>query len=295
MKKVQPINKVWGQLLSDINTLGSEVSPRKSVTRELLGHQTTIDMNQPVVSVFSREMGYRFMCAEAWWILSGKNRVADIKPYSKHIAQFSDDGIMFNGAYGPMLVDQLPYIVESLVKDKETRQSLATIWRPNPRDSKDIPCTVSVQWLIRDGKLHCFDYMRSSDAWLGWVYDVFNFSCVSMWIVLALREHGVDVELGSLKLTPTSQHLYQHNFDASYNVMCNDDGFEVAPVDLSKFGSPDDLVDYLKVVADIKTGQSPGREIDWLGELPHVGMWNEGIENMMPKSSIKLDPSIKLK
>lgn len=268
MQLIPNINQTWLNLVNRLLTCGAEVKPREIMTRELCAFQTTIDMNQPVMSVKERKMGYRFMCAEAWWILSGDNRVSTISPYSKHIKNFSDNGITFAGAYGPRVVDQLAYIVDSLAKDEVSRQSVLTIWRPNPRDSKDIPCTVSIQWMIRDGKLHCFDYMRSSDAWLGWIYDVFNFSCVSMYIVLALRERGIHVELGGLTLTATSQHLYEYNFESAHSTTCKAESFDIKPVDLSKFDHPEDLVIYLKEIADFDDDTLITTH--WLSELPHV-------------------------
>lgn len=57
--------------------------------------------------------------------------------------------------------------------------------------------------------------MRSSDAWLGWVYDVHNFSCISAFIALHLK----GVELGALFLTAGSQHLYEGNTEAAKKVI----------------------------------------------------------------------------
>lgn len=277
------INKVWCQLLSDILSKGSEIDPRNLSTKEILGHQTRIDMNQPVLTVLDRKMGYRFMCAEAWWILSGQNKVETISPYSKAISNFSDNGITFSGAYGPKIIDQLQYVVECFQEDINTRQAVEIIWRENPRKSKDIPCTVSVQFLIRNGKLYCIDTMRSSDAWLGWVYDVFNFSCLSMWIILALRKVGINVELGDLILTAGSQHLYSNNFEkaesiiskfAARHTMDDIESFDISPVDLDKFDKPDDLVKYLKYIADFDNEQSVTilTKCHWMKELPHVDL-----------------------
>jgi hypothetical protein len=137
---------------------------------------------------------------------------------------------MFDGAYGPRVVDQLRYVVDCLWKDPMSRQAVMEVWRPNPRESLDIPCTLTLQWLIRDGKLHCIDSMRSSDAWLGWVYDVFSFSMLSSCILLMLSERAkktlavmstesgnwdyykmvADTGLGTLYLVTGSSHLYVH-------------------------------------------------------------------------------------
>lgn len=231
MNDAQSANTTWYYLLNKILEEGSDVSPRGLLCKEILSHTTRINMKYPVVS--SRpKLGYKFLVAEAWWILSGRNDVASIKPYSPHIAGFSNDGLRFDGSYGPRIIDQLRFVCDTLIADVESRQAVIEIWRPNPRPSKDIPCTVAVQWMIRKEtmpndketfKLHCFDTMRSSDAWLGWPYDVFNFSMLSLYIGLMLRdrdrENGARIggcqrqeftslELGTLHLTAASQHLY---------------------------------------------------------------------------------------
>lgn len=199
----------WRNLLDDILKHGDRVEPRGLPTLELRAHKTTVDMRMPIVCEPRRKLGYRFMAAEAHWILSGDDRVETIAPYSRAISRFSDDGVRFFGAYGPKIMEQLTYVVEALLGDHDTRQAVMTIWRPNPPVTKDVPCTISAQWMIRNGLLHCVDTMRSSDAWLGWPYDVFNFSMLSYTILAMLRQRGMqDLEIGTLTLIAGSQHLY---------------------------------------------------------------------------------------
>lgn len=219
---IQPgtADQVWLQLLDKINRYGDLYAPRGQETFEIIGQQSVVDMRWPIVTIPERQMGYKFMSAEAAWILSGDNRVETISPYSRMISQFSDDGETFFGAYGPKIVDQLDYIITSLLKDADTRQAVINIWRENPPASKDLPCSISVQFLIRKNKLHCQYTMRSSDVWLGWVYDVFNFSMLSGVILLALKEHYPQLELGFLTLTAGSQHIYERDREGISRVLC---------------------------------------------------------------------------
>lgn len=172
-----------------------------------------------MMQIPERKLGYRFMLAEAWWILTGQNKLTSIDKYSKHIKEFSDDGTFFMGAYGPKVVDQLPYVLDCLVSDPSTRQAVISIWRERPRPSKDIPCTLSLQFLIRDSRLNCIATMRSSDIWLGWPYDVFNFSMISKYICELLHQKGFPVYLGDLYFTAGSQHLYEQNFEAANKIV----------------------------------------------------------------------------
>jgi len=246
---VNTTNMNWQGLLDLIMTHGDETSPRGKNTKELLGFKSMIDMNQPVLTIKERKLGYKFMAAEAAWIMSGDNRVSTIAPYSKAISAFSDDGILFFGAYGPQIRDQLGHVIQTLADDTDSRQAVMTIWRPNPRASKDIPCTISCQFVIRKGYLYCFMNMRSSDAWLGVPYDWFNFSMLSAGVALMLREKGIYVKLGALHFYAASQHLYEENWykvDACLNGEILGD---YEPFNLDYFNDYDHLVNHLWALA----------------------------------------------
>lgn len=216
MSSQQTANHVWLTTLDNLINFGSVAAPRGKKIKEFLGYTSTIDMNYPIVMVPGRALGYKFQAAEAAWILGGQNDVASIAPYAAHISKFSDDGIRFAGSYGPKIIEQLSYICKALADDQDTRQAVMTIWRERPAPSKDIPCTVSIQWFIRDNKLHCIDHMRSSDIWLGWPYDVFNFSMLSFIVRSILRDtYQIEVDIGELRLIAGSQHLYESNLEAA--------------------------------------------------------------------------------
>lgn len=212
-KFVPNASVAWKWMLTDVMNNGLSVTVRGRNITEIMHRTAIIDMNQPVVAIEQRKLGYAFMLAEAAWILSGNNDVKSIKPFSKIIHQFSDDGIFFRGAYGPQIIQQLPYIIESFKTDKYTRQAVISIWKPSPMPSKDIPCTVAVQFMIRGGLLHAYVDMRSSDCWLGVPYDWFNFSMLTKYLLLILKEdeNFSNVELGFLHFKANSQHIYEDN------------------------------------------------------------------------------------
>ena len=209
---LQSMNKVWEaqvRRLLNPDEVQYTSSPRGMKTYELIGEQLKIDMEYPVLTVRARRLGYKFMAAEAHWIMSGDNRVETIAPYSKEIVNYSDDGVTYFGAYGPKFKEQVDHVVKSLTKDKDSRQAVINIWRESPPVTKDTPCTLSLQWLIRNGQLHCIATMRSSDIHKGLPYDVFNFAMLSQYVRLALKEYGgMTIALGSLTMQLGSSHLY---------------------------------------------------------------------------------------
>ena len=208
-------NQVWSQTLAMILGSGDEVSPRGKLTKELPQYTVSVNMRQPVLTMGARNLSYQFMAAEAFWILSGDDKVDGIAPWNKRIADFSDDGETFFGAYGPKVVSQLDYVVDKLLIDKDSRQAGLTIWRENPTATKDVPCTIAIFCNIRNDKLNVHVFMRSSDAWLGLPYDVFNFSMLGHLVCARLNRKLLPdtlIEPGILYVTAASSHLYDENF-----------------------------------------------------------------------------------
>ena len=214
-RTVWDFTDTWLDTLSIIIDAGSAVAPRGQPTLEILQHTVAVDMRRPVLMSPSRKLSYAFMAAEAFWILSGSDRVEHIAPYNANIAKFSDDGEVFFGAYGPKIVAQLDYVVDKLIADNDSRQAGLTIWRENPPQSKDIPCTVAIFFSLRHDVVNAHVFMRSSDVWLGLPYDVFNFSMLAHQVCCRLYNAGVEVAPGNLYLTAASSHLYERDLDSA--------------------------------------------------------------------------------
>jgi len=215
---IHSANFEWLSELSWAFNKGNDVTPRGQLTKEVLQQTSVIDMRRPVVTLPERKLSTKFLGGEAYWILSGDNRVETIAPYNKNIVNYSDDGVTFFGAYGPRILSQLDYVIDKLKSDADTRQAVLTIWRENPPETKDVPCTVAVHFMIRDHKLNCHVYMRSNDLWLGFPYDVFNFSMLSHLVCCKLNAFvvengGVIIEPGMLYHTASSRHIYEQHFE----------------------------------------------------------------------------------
>jgi thymidylate synthase len=224
MPDCRTLNQEWLNTLRLIVHHGQPVSPRNYETYEHLQQTVTIEMQYCVLTHPERALSYQFMAAEAYWILTGNDRVDGIAPWNKYIEKFSDNGETFFGAYGPKIISQLDYVVDKLKHDPWSRQAGLTLWRENPPFGKDIPCTVAIFAMIRERRLNLHVFMRSSDVWLGLPYDVFNFSMLANLICCRLNTGPELSRLGGvapglLYLTAASMHLYQANADAANVVL----------------------------------------------------------------------------
>lgn len=259
---MKDFTSVWLDAVNDILRHGFEVAPRGQMTKELPQRTIVVNMRQPVLRAQDRGLSYRFMAAEAHWILSGDDRVENIAPWNSRIANFSDDGERFFGAYGPKIQAQLPYIVEKLQADPDSRQAGLTIWRECPPASKDIPCTVAIFFNIRDGKLNCHVFMRSSDVWLGVPYDVFNFSMLAHLVCGLLNENrkAADAfEPGQLHLTAASSHLYEINWGDARSCLAHAAKLDQPDTPKILWNDPHYLMAHLEKLRDT----APGSPLRW--------------------------------
>ena len=222
-------NKAWVDSLQETQMWGAKTFPRSIETKESLNMPLFFDMNWPVINHEYRNLDYSFMAAEAYWITSGSPLVEDIGPYCMHIKKYSDDGYIFNGAYGPAFLSQLNFIVETLLKDPNSRQAVMTIWHPNPIETKDHKCTVALAFNIRGGIMTTTVFMRSNDLWLGRPYDMFNFTIMTIKILTALnaRFGGPPYALGQMCLHAVSSHIYYNNFEQIELLLANHDKYKV--------------------------------------------------------------------
>lgn len=214
--------QAYAATLGKILDHGHHVSPRGLHTKELIGHSFTLtSVDQNVVTQATRKVSLPFMAAEFLWLVSGSNDARLIIPYNASIEQYAyqvqDIPLYFQGAYGPKISDQLPYIIETLTGDRDSRQALLTIWRERPGPSKDIPCTCLMQFFIRNSLLDMVVYMRSNDAWLGLPYDVFNFTMLQRYIASLL-----EIEPGWYHHHVGSLHLYEKHWAKAYRVLDED-------------------------------------------------------------------------
>jgi thymidylate synthase len=209
------VNSEWRRLVTQTLKFGEHRLPRGNQCLSLFNQSSEISMIDPIFSLLERKINYRFMFAEARMILTGSNQTSFIEPYCKNILKFSDDGFVFQGAYGPKVTEQIRYIVDVLTKDRHTRQAVINIWRENPRESKDIPCTLSMQFIVTNNDLlNMHVTMRSNDLWLGFPYDVFNFSMIAHFVSSMLYFHPPPT---TLYLNVADQHIYDRDIQNLFN------------------------------------------------------------------------------
>lgn len=206
---------VFRRLLSR-NPGNFKVSSRKGNSTEVFG--ALLELTNPRARL-GRSMGRARVFSplgELMWYLAGSNSLEFIQHYIRDYHEFSDDERALNGAYGPRIFsagrgegdapyDQWERMINALRKRNGTRNAVIQIFSNEDasRVTNDVPCTCTLQFVIRKGNVSLHVHMRSNDAFLGLPHDIFSFTMLQE---IAARELGVG--LGSYLHSVASLHLY---------------------------------------------------------------------------------------
>jgi thymidylate synthase len=196
-------------VIEEILANGQRINPTKGDATEVTG--TLLEILNPRARLSRTETrGKPYSClGELCWYLSGSNQLAFISYYIPPYKQYADGDEIFGG-YGPRLFDwrglnQVANVTNALRKKPSTRQAVIQLFDAHDlvEEHKDIPCTCTLQFMIRGDRLHLFTHMRSNDAWLGLPHDVFCFTMLQ-----EIMARSLSVELGTYKHSVGSLHLY---------------------------------------------------------------------------------------
>jgi len=204
---------------------GAVEGSRAGTTKEVLGaHFVLTDPTRRIVYNPIRKLSLKFMLGEFLWIMSGREDLEMVSYYNKRMGEFSDDGIILHGAYGKRLrewrgLDQIGAIIKKLEASPNTRQAIMMIFDPakDHRPTKDVPCNNVLQFLLRDGKLHMFVYVRSNDLYLGLPYDIFHWTLLQEMIAFTIK-----ASVGAYHHFVGSAHIYQENWERGQQIAASD-------------------------------------------------------------------------
>jgi thymidylate synthase len=114
--------------------------------------------------------------------------------------------------------DQFRNCVAELKRNPDSRRAIMIYTRPSMQweystgGMSDFMCTNTVQYLIRDGKVHALVYMRSNDAVFGYKNDY-------AWQKFVLDEvsNNIGVPAGNIYWNVASLHVYERHFELVEN------------------------------------------------------------------------------
>jgi hypothetical protein len=199
----------------------------------------TLEHPEPVCTVYERPLervlfdGVRdanpfFHLMEGLWMLAGRRDVAWLARFNKRMATYSDDGEVFNAAYGYRWrnqfdlpagggTDQLSAIVKLLRADPDSRRAVLQIWDAEAdlgAPSKDLACNAQAMFKVRAGKLNMTVSNRSNDI----VWGCYGANAVQFSLLLEYMAARIGVAPGIYRQMSDSYHAYLDTWDKIENI-----------------------------------------------------------------------------
>ena len=273
VNKAKNVSHAILQLPKYFEEFGIEQDSRNGKVLVLPEPLTTQYLNpkERVIFYEERDANPFFHFMECLWMMAGGNSVEWISQFNKNIANYSDDGASFYGAYGyrwrfAFEFDQLPVIVDKLVKDPTDRRAVLGIW--NAADlvapSKDIPCNLNVCFRVTNldgnGKMHHYSkldmtvFNRSNDmVWGAYGANAVHFSFLQEVLASFLR-----IQVGQYWQVSNNAHVYLETYDKIRNITALRDPYGLASDKLKLFNivnvsSPKLWIDSLNMFVDEPT------------------------------------------
>ena len=199
--------------------------------------------------------GKVFSClGEFVWYLAGSASVDHIGFYlSQYRNEAEPDGTV-HGAYGTRLFAggrRLWTAIDTLRDKQDTRQAVVPLL-----DAVDLadehshtPCTVALQFMLRNGYLDMIVFMRSNDAYRGLPHDIFAFTMLQELVARRLA-----VELGTYVHMVGSLHLYDQDRAVTQQFL-NEGVMSYRPMPPMPDGDPQPFVERLiHAERELRTG-----------------------------------------
>lgn len=202
--------------MEEIIAQGARIEPSQGSCKEIIG--VLVEITNPRARLSLTETrGRPFSClGEFCWYLAGSNDLAFVQHYIPQYEKYADDGCVIGG-YGPRWFgwrgfNQVDAITQQLREKRDSRQAVLQIFDASDlaQKHKSIPCTCTLQFFLREGRLHMLTSMRSNDVYIGLPHDVFAFTMLQEIIA-----RDIGVELGTYKHAVGSMHLYDRDRDAA--------------------------------------------------------------------------------
>lgn len=211
------IDEIYPLLIKDILDNGKTVESRVAGAKELTHYSFKInDASRCIVLNPARKLNYAYAVVEMFGLFARGKYVQDmLMAYCPPLVkiEMNPDTGLFDGHYGERLLDynQFAFVLEELSLNPNSRRAVMTMYNPardmKSHTSKDVCCTLALQFRINDGKLDMYAMMRSNDVFLGLPYDLTQFTFLQ-----ALAANYLHVKMGAYHHYTTSLHAYENDF-----------------------------------------------------------------------------------
>lgn len=204
-------NELYLQIIKELTANPQYITaPRGMQIKETLGAVVRLnDASQSLNTLVARKNNYAFGIIEKFEYALGISHPDRLIAYNKNYASHANEYGLYDGSYAERTGYWLKHIVNLIKSDKDTRQAVISIYGIQDRHkTKDVPCTLSLQFFVRDNKLNLIATMRSNDVLWGVPYDT-NAFCFLQEVIASATGY----EMGYYELHAGSLHIYTERED----------------------------------------------------------------------------------
>lgn len=185
---------------------------------------TVRNPTERVLFLPERDANPIFHVMESLWMLAGRRDVEFLDNFNSQLKQYSDDGEVYNAAYGYRMrhefgVDQLYNVVTALADDNGTRQAVVQLWHPKDlnKKTKDKACNMQMIFSIRLGKVDMLVINRSNDIIYGYAgANIVHFTYIQEFVASSLG-----LEMGKYQTFTNNLHVYTELYPKFDNIIKN--------------------------------------------------------------------------
>ena len=208
-------------LLADIIAHGAQRGDRTGTgTLSVFGRQMRFDLEAGFPLLTTKKVHFKSIVLELIWFLKGDTNVRWLQERGCSIwDEWADE----NGELGPVygkqwrswaaphgrVIDQMTNVVQSLIRNPESRRHIVSAWNPAEVDDMALPpCHCLFQFYAAGGRLSCQLYQRSADVFLGVPFNIASYALLTMMVAQA-----TGLEPGEFVHTLGDAHLYLNHLD----------------------------------------------------------------------------------
>ena len=252
------------RIFEHLRLRGEMASPRGMQTLELENFQYTTTPDVRYNRYVARGLSMNYIKRELAWYIKADAYDTSIAQYAKAWGPMINRDNRINSCYGEYwfkLPTGVAYVVQELGKDSSSRRAVIPMYGVNAAHHGegvvDVPCTTSIEFRIRDGKLNSRVVMRSQDAVLGFGNDLPAF-----WFLQEVVARLLRVELGTQTVSVGSFHVYERHFR-----MLSGISLATAPIDTTLDEMPRLTEEDAKSIAQCKIPTQSAFS-EWLARIP---------------------------
>ena len=239
--------QTFHSIYNELTNIGEMVSPRGIAVLECENYNYVLEPYIRFASFESRKLNLNYIKEEFLWYLRGERYDTSITRHAKMWSGLINEDGSINSNYGQYIFGkekQFDRALQVLIADKDSRRASISILNKEHllSNTKDVPCTYSMNFRIRKNRLNMTVRMRSQDAILGMGNDAPAFSFIHEMMLQSLKRAYPELECGNYYHSADSFHLYEKHFGIVTKILQGDKYIEV---DCPRISGPDE-VDYLR-------------------------------------------------